>query len=584
MLDKLRRERRRGADGRPEARGLTFYQVMALASIVEREAVLDEERPLIAGVYQNRIDGIKGVTTRSSTPIRPSSTRSTRWTSTSSPFDDWQQYAFWTPPGVRAGRRRGARGPRRATRPTRRPGSSRGRSARPSLPSIDAALEPDTADKYIYFLAIPDGGGAHAFAKTQGRARRQPAEVRLHPVTAGSAGPGRLRRAADRGRSSRRWAEADRAARPARLGRLRARFADAGVDAYFGVRREHMRYLTGFTLGDGEEKVAGNSGQFLVDRRRGRRPGRLALHDPGAPRGARRPDRRGLPATCRAAGRTSLASVGRAAGRRRGRRSSRTPPGTRLAEAAPDVELVPVEGWVEADRAIKEPAELERVAAACAVADRALAALLPEIRPGVTEAELALRLEWLMRTGGAEALAFDVACLAGPEAALPHGAPGDRPVLDGPGPPVRLRGAGRRLPERHDADPVRRRADARDLEIYELVARAQAAAIDGARGGRRGAADRVERAAAERPGDRRASPAGVIDRGRPRRPLRPRDRATGSAWPRTSAVARAARAGRCRCPARPSSRSSPASTSRARRASGSRTWCCSTPRRDASSG
>ena len=33
-----------------------------------------------------------------------------------------------------------------------------------------------------------------------------------------------------------------------------------------------------------------------------------------------------------------------------------------------------------------------------------------------------------MRTGGAEALAFDVACLAGPEAALPHGSPGDRPV------------------------------------------------------------------------------------------------------------------------------------------------------------
>ena len=37
-----------------------------------------------------------------------------------------------------------------------------------------------------------------------------------------------------------------------------------------------------------------------------------------------------------------------------------------------------------------------------------------------------------MRTGGAEALAFDVACLAGPEAALPHGAPG-RPAGAGPG-------------------------------------------------------------------------------------------------------------------------------------------------------
>ena len=178
----------------------------------------------------------------------------------------------------------------------------------------------------------------------------------------------------------------------------------------------------------------------------------------------------------------------------------------RLAAAAPDVELVPVEGWVEADRAIKEPAEIERIAAACAVADRALAALLPEIRPGVTEADLALRLEWLMRTGGAEALAFDVACLSGPEAALPHGAPGDRPVLDGDRPAVRLRGAGRGLSERHDADPVRRRAGgARPRDLRARGAR-PGRGHRGARG-RRGGRHGVGRRAAERPGHRRASPA-----------------------------------------------------------------------------
>ena len=97
----------------------------------------------------------------------------------------------------------------------------------------------------------------------------------------------------------------------------------------------------------------------------------------------------------------------------------------RLEAASPGVELVPVEGWIEALRAEKQPDEIERIAAACAVADRALAALLPEIRAGMTEADLALRLEWLIRGGGAEALAFDVACLSGPEAALPHGSPGD---------------------------------------------------------------------------------------------------------------------------------------------------------------
>ena len=61
-----------------------------------------------------------------------------------------------------------------------------------------------------------------------------------------------------------RWAEADHAARPARLSRLRERMVAAGVDAYFGLRSEHMRYLTGFVLEDGEDKVAGNSGRFVI--------------------------------------------------------------------------------------------------------------------------------------------------------------------------------------------------------------------------------------------------------------------------------------------------------------------------------
>ncbi len=139
---------------------------------------------------------------------------------------------------------------------------------------------------------------------------------------------------------------------------------------------------------------------------------------------------------------------------------------------------MPVEGWLEADRAIKEPAELERVAAACAVADRALATLLPEIHPGVTESELALRLEWLIRTGGAEALAFDVACLSGPEAALPHGSPGERPILDGT---VLLFDFGAQVAG-YRSDMTRTlfvgAPGARDLEIYELVARAQAAPIE----------------------------------------------------------------------------------------------------------
>jgi Xaa-Pro aminopeptidase len=285
----------------------------------------------------------------------------------------------------------------------------------------------------------------------------------------------------------RAWEEADRAARPARLARLRARFAEAGVDAYFGVRREHMRYLTGFSLAEGEEKSAGNSGQFLVTGDQV-----LVLADSRYTVQARRecPEAR-LFETYRDLPERWPGLVGSLGVRRIAVEADVVSHADweRLQDAAPDVELVPAGAWLAADRAHKEPAELERVAAACAVADRALATLLPQIRPGVTEAALALELEWLMRTNGAEALAFDVACLAGPEAALPHGSPGQRPVLDNA---VLLFDFGAQVGG-YRSDMTRTlfvgEPTDRDLAVYTLVAAAQEAAITAIRDGVIAAAD-----------------------------------------------------------------------------------------------
>jgi Xaa-Pro aminopeptidase len=277
------------------------------------------------------------------------------------------------------------------------------------------------------------------------------------------------------GRQLRAWEEADRAARPGRLGRLRARLAAAGLDAYVGVRREEIRYLTGVALGEGEEKVAGHSGRFLVSADK-----LVVLADSRYTIQAHReaPDARVVDVTydLPAAWPSLVASLGA--------RRVAVPAGDlphalweALRVAAPDVELVPAPAWIDEDRAVKEEAEIERIAAASAVADRALAALLPEIRPGVTEAALAWRLEVLMREGGAESLAFDVAALAGSQAALPHGSPGQRRVR-----------AGRVLLFDFGAQVAGYRSDMtrtlfvgapteRDLAIYDLVARAQEAAI-----------------------------------------------------------------------------------------------------------
>jgi Xaa-Pro aminopeptidase/Xaa-Pro dipeptidase len=273
----------------------------------------------------------------------------------------------------------------------------------------------------------------------------------------------------------RRWAESDRAARPVRLARFRERMAAEGVDAYFGMRRENTRYLTGFELAEGEEKSAGDSGAFLVSA-----DDVVVLADSRYTIQAERqcPDAR-IAFSYRDLS-TRWADLVESVGARRvGVEADVVSHALweRLAAAAPAVELVPVGGWIEELRATKEPAEVERIAAACAVADRALAGLLPSIRPGRTERELALELEWAMRTDGAEALAFDVAVLAGPEAALPHGSPGDRTIAAGQ---VLLFDFGAQVAGyRSDmtrtlfvGDPT-----ARDREVYDLVLRAQAAAI-----------------------------------------------------------------------------------------------------------
>jgi Xaa-Pro aminopeptidase len=103
--------------------------------------------------------------------------------------------------------------------------------------------------------------------------------------------------------------------------------------------------------------------------------------------------------------------------------------------------------------------------------------MLRRIKPGMTECELALALEWEMRTGGADSLAFGIACLAGPNAALPHGSPSSRETRIGQ---VLLFDFGANVAG-YRSDMTRTlfvgEPNARDLQIYETVAAAQAAAI-----------------------------------------------------------------------------------------------------------
>ncbi|MFW6088173.1 MAG: M24 family metallopeptidase [Gemmatimonadota bacterium] len=98
----------------------------------------------------------------------------------------------------------------------------------------------------------------------------------------------------------------------------------------------------------------------------------------------------------------------------------------RLAAACDSVIWEPTEGLVEAHRAVKEPAEVEAIAAAVDLADLVLEGFLGEIRPGTTESRLAARLEYRLREAGSGPLPFDPIVAFGERSALPHATPSDR--------------------------------------------------------------------------------------------------------------------------------------------------------------
>lgn len=99
--------------------------------------------------------------------------------------------------------------------------------------------------------------------------------------------------------------------------------------------------------------------------------------------------------------------------------------------AATSAEWVATENLVERARRVKTPEEVARIRAAAALADRGLAWLLPRIRPGVRERDLALELEFWLRREGAEGAAFDFIVASGPRGALPHGVASERAIESG---------------------------------------------------------------------------------------------------------------------------------------------------------
>jgi Xaa-Pro aminopeptidase len=207
----------------------------------------------------------------------------------------------------------------------------------------------------------------------------------------------------------------------ARAARLRPLFADAGIDALLVTNVTNVRYLTGFTGSAGTVLVTADALLFTTD-------GRYRTQS-GEQLAAAGVDAEVVVGATVAEQREAIARA-LDAGARVGLEAATVPWAQQreLAVVLTDHELVPTEGLVERLRQVKEPGEVARIRAACAIADDALAALLPRLAERPTEREFALDLEVEMRRRGASGNSFDPIIASGPNGALPHARPTSRRV------------------------------------------------------------------------------------------------------------------------------------------------------------
>lgn len=103
----------------------------------------------------------------------------------------------------------------------------------------------------------------------------------------------------------------------------------------------------------------------------------------------------------------------------------------KLCEACKAYSFEPASESINTCRMVKDDAELARLAKAEAIGDAAFSYILDRIKPGITEAEIALELEFYMKRQGASRLSFDTIAASGPNSSMPHAQVTNRRVEKG---------------------------------------------------------------------------------------------------------------------------------------------------------
>ena len=95
------------------------------------------------------------------------------------------------------------------------------------------------------------------------------------------------------------------------------------------------------------------------------------------------------------------------------------------------IEFVPFSDLTDAQRCIKDSDELVMLQRAIDASDQAMELVRPAISEGMTEREVAWRMEMAMRDAGADGISFDTIVAAGPNGAMAHHMPTDYVIQRG---------------------------------------------------------------------------------------------------------------------------------------------------------
>lgn len=252
---------------------------------------------------------------------------------------------------------------------------------------------------------------------------------------------------------------------------LKDAFPKSGIDIFFTFKSENIRYISNFSGGSGLLLVTENRTILFTDPRYGEEAAEKTVEVEV------KVGTNILDDLIKELGTYSTKSIGFEA------EEITYSQYKKIMDSLPSVRLNPTYGLVEDIRIIKDEGEIEEIKRAIDIAAKAFKKISENLLPGASEWDISAELEYRIRRGGAEKIAFDFIVVSGDRGSLPHGIGTNRRVETGE--MVTIDFGAKYNGYHSDCTRTLSVGDfgQKEAEIYNIVLSAQMEAIEGVREG-----------------------------------------------------------------------------------------------------